>query len=270
MNSDLFRLAARQAFSRVAGKLIPWFSAAAACSRWPASISAFRRTDRREARRAYRIIFIHVPAPGCRCYLRRHGRLGRLRPGDEYAALRHDPRRLRPGAMFTFIALWTGALWASRPGAYWVWDARLTSELVLLFLYLGFIALKGAIPDPARGRPRRRNHRAGRRGQVPIIYFSVHGGNTLHRVPPESHARARSCAGHAEWHALDGARRLDVQHCTALARIGAPSSSSASASRVGALQRGGVSEFLAMADMVSVWGSYGVGRFYIFRKYFPK
>ena len=56
------------------------------------------------------------------------------------------------GAMFTFVALWTGAFWG-RPtwGTYWVWDARLTSELVLLFLYIGFIALANAFEDPRRG-----------------------------------------------------------------------------------------------------------------------
>src|SRR5471030_3454898 len=55
------------------------------------------------------------------------------------------------GAMFTFVALWTGAFWG-RPtwGTYWVWDARLTSELILLFLYLGYLALVDAIDDTRR------------------------------------------------------------------------------------------------------------------------
>ena len=86
------------------------------------------------------------------------------------------------GALLTFIALWTGALWG-RPtwGTYWVWDARLTSELILLFLYLGFIALRQAIDDP------RRADRAGAVlaivgvVNVPIIYFSVKWWNTLHQ-----------------------------------------------------------------------------------------
>src|SRR4029078_4241672 len=62
-------------------------------------------------------------------------------------------RALAPtGAMFTFVALWTGAFWG-RPtwGTYWVWDARLPSELVLFFLYAGFIALANAFEDPRRG-----------------------------------------------------------------------------------------------------------------------
>jgi heme exporter protein C len=86
------------------------------------------------------------------------------------------------GALMTFLALWTGALWG-RPtwGAYWVWDARLTSELILLFLYLGFIALQAAIDD------RRRADKAGAVLaivgviNVPIIYFSVKWWNTLHQ-----------------------------------------------------------------------------------------
>ena len=86
------------------------------------------------------------------------------------------------GAMFTFVALWTGALWG-RPtwGTYWVWDARLTSELILLFLYFGFMALHAAIDD------RRRADKAAAVLalvgviNIPIIYFSVKWWNTLHQ-----------------------------------------------------------------------------------------
>jgi heme exporter protein C len=86
------------------------------------------------------------------------------------------------GALFTFLALWTGALWG-RPtwGTWWVWDARLTSELILLFLYFGFMALQAAIDDP------RRADRAGAVlaivgvVNIPIIYFSVKWWNTLHQ-----------------------------------------------------------------------------------------
>jgi heme exporter protein C len=95
----------------------------------------------------------------------------------------------------TFIALWTGALWG-RPtwGAYWVWDARLTSELILLFLYLGFMALQAAIDDP------RRADRAGAVlalvgvVNVPIIYFSVKWWNTLHQGASVSLTKAPTMA----------------------------------------------------------------------------
>jgi heme exporter protein C len=86
------------------------------------------------------------------------------------------------GALMAFVALWTGSMWG-RPtwGTYWVWDARLTSTLILLFLYLGFLALQAAIDEP------RRADRAGAVlalvgvVNVPIIYFSVKWWNTLHQ-----------------------------------------------------------------------------------------
>jgi heme exporter protein C len=99
------------------------------------------------------------------------------------------------GALFTFIALWTGSLWG-RPtwGTYWVWDARLTSELVLLFLYFGFIALQAAIDDP------RRADRAGAllaivgAVNIPIIHYSVVWWNTLHQGASVSLTKAPTMA----------------------------------------------------------------------------
>jgi heme exporter protein C len=84
--------------------------------------------------------------------------------------------------MFTFLALWTGAFWGKPMwGTWWVWDARLTSELILFFLYVGFMALTSAIDDP------RRADRAGAIlalvgvVNIPIIYYSVKWWNTLHQ-----------------------------------------------------------------------------------------
>jgi heme exporter protein C len=86
------------------------------------------------------------------------------------------------GAMFTFVALWTGAAWGKPMwGTWWVWDARLTSTLILLFLYIGTVALWSAIDDV------KRSDRAGALLtligviNVPIIYFSVVWWNTLHQ-----------------------------------------------------------------------------------------
>jgi heme exporter protein C len=86
------------------------------------------------------------------------------------------------GAIFAFLSLWTGALWGKPMwGTWWVWDARLTSELILFFLYLGFIALTSAIDDA------RRADKAGAilalvgALNVPVIYFSVKWWNTLHQ-----------------------------------------------------------------------------------------
>lgn len=91
------------------------------------------------------------------------------------------------GASFTFIALVTGSLWGKPMwGAWWAWDARLTSELILLFLYLGIIGLYGAIDD---------KRVAGRAVailalvgvvNIPIIHYSVEWWNTLHQGPTVS------------------------------------------------------------------------------------
>ncbi len=99
------------------------------------------------------------------------------------------------GALFTFIALWTGSLWGKPTwGTYWVWDARLTSELIMLFLYLGFLALQASIEDV------RRADRAGAllaivgAVNVPIIYYSVQWWNTLHQGASVSLTKAPSMA----------------------------------------------------------------------------
>lgn len=86
------------------------------------------------------------------------------------------------GAVITFIALFTGAAWGKPMwGTWWVWDARLTSELILLFLYLGVIALYGAFEDKQQG-----GKAAGVMAlvgvvNVPIIHYSVEWWNTLHQ-----------------------------------------------------------------------------------------
>ena len=145
----------------------------------------------------YRVIFIHVPAAWMSMFLyvvmAFWAAIG-LAFNTRLSAMMASA--IAPtGALFTFIALWTGALWG-RPtwGTYWVWDARLTSELILLFLYLGFMALQAAIDDP------RRADRAGAVlaivgvVNVPIIYYSVQWWNTLHQGASVSLTRAPSMA----------------------------------------------------------------------------
>jgi len=104
------------------------------------------------------------------------------------------------GAMFTFLALWTGSMWG-RPmwGAYWVWDARLTSELILLFLYIGFMALQAAIDDPRRGDKAGGVLALVGAINVPIIYFSVKWWNTLHQGSSINLTRAPSMASIMLW-----------------------------------------------------------------------
>lgn len=133
---------------------------------------------------SYRILYIHAPAAwmSMLTYLLMAlaaalGLIWRIKLGDALA------RACAPlGAMFTACALITGALWGKPTwGAYWVWDARLTSELVLLFLFLGYIALANAIED------RRTATRAAAiialAGVInlPIIHYSVEWWNTLHQ-----------------------------------------------------------------------------------------
>jgi heme exporter protein C len=102
-----------------------------------------------------------------------------------------------------FLSLWTGALWGKPMwGTWWVWDARLTSELILLFLYIGFIALQASIDDP------RRADKAGAVlalvgvVNIPIIYFSVKWWNTLHQGSSVSLTKSPSMAMLMLWSML--------------------------------------------------------------------
>lgn len=133
---------------------------------------------------AYRIIFIHVPSAWMSMVLylamafwAAVGWAFRARMASMLA------RALAPtGAMFTFVALWSGALWGKPTwGTYWVWDARLTSELILLFLYLGYIALVEAIDDVRRADQAGALLAVVGAINVPVIYFSVKWWNTLHQ-----------------------------------------------------------------------------------------
>ena len=180
-----FRFASPASFFPLAGKLAPWFALAAAVltviGLWIGLVVA--PTDAQQGD-AYRIIFIHVPAAWmsmflylvmafwCAISLGYNARLAAMLA-----------QALAPtGALFTAIALWTGALWG-RPtwGTYWAWDARMTSELILLFLYFGYMALRNAIDDPRRADRASAVLALVGAVNVPIIYFSVKWWNTLHQ-----------------------------------------------------------------------------------------
>ena len=193
-----FWFASPQTFFPLAGTITRWSAAGAALLAIAGLYVGFfvAPTDAQQGE-AYRIIFIHVPAAWMSMFLyvvmafwAAIGLAFNTRLSSMMASA------IAPtGALFTFVALWTGALWG-RPtwGAYWVWDARLTSELILLFLYLGFMALQAAIDDP------RRADRAGAVlaivgvVNVPIIYYSVQWWNTLHQGASVSLTRAPSMA----------------------------------------------------------------------------
>jgi heme exporter protein C len=194
----LFKYASPQAFFPVAGKMIPWFGIAATLLTLIGMTIGFviAPTDFQQGD-AYRIIFLHVPAAWMSMFIyivmafwAGLGLVLNTRLSSMMATA------LAPtGAMFTFLALWTGALWGKPTwGAWWVWDARLTSELILLFLYIGFMALQSSIDDP------RRADRAGAVlalvgvVNVPVIYFSVQWWNTLHQGSSINMTKAPSMA----------------------------------------------------------------------------
>jgi len=145
----------------------------------------------------YRIIFIHVPAAWMSMFLYLvmafWAALG-LAFNTRLSAMM--AQALAPtGALFTFIALWTGALWGKPTwGAYWVWDARLTSELILLFLYFGFMSLHASIDDPRRADRAAALLAIVGAVNVPIIYYSVQWWNTLHQGASVSFTKAPSMA----------------------------------------------------------------------------
>jgi heme exporter protein C len=177
--------ASPSSFYRLAGWLAPWFFALAFVLGAAGLYIGFlvAPTDAQQGE-VYRVIFAHVPASWMSMFLyfvmACYGAVS-LTFNTRLAAMM--ARALAPtGAMFTFVALWTGAFWG-RPtwGTYWVWDARITSELVLLFLYLGFIALANAFEDPRRGDRAAALLALIGVVNLPIIYFSVLWWNTLHQ-----------------------------------------------------------------------------------------
>ena len=133
---------------------------------------------------AYRIIFVHVPAAWMSMFIymvMAFWSVMALTFNTRLSAMM--AQALAPtGAWMTFIALWTGALWG-RPtwGTYWAWDARMTSELILLFLYFGIIALRNALDDPRRADRACSVLTIVGAVNIPIIYFSVQWWNTLHQ-----------------------------------------------------------------------------------------
>jgi heme exporter protein C len=185
MAINWFKYSAPTAFYPLAGKLIPWFAAFSAIL-FAAGLYIGFVVAPADAQQGefYRIIFIHVPTSIISMFLYL------IMAGYAALGLIFNTRlssmmasAIAPtGALFAFISLWTGALWGKPMwGAWWVWDARLTSELILLFLYLGFISLHASIDDPRRADRAAALLAIVGSVNVPIIYFSVKWWNTLHQ-----------------------------------------------------------------------------------------
>jgi heme exporter protein C len=198
MSNSWFKYASPPNFFPLAGRLALVFGALAVAACTAGLYLGFfvAPTDAQQGE-SYRIIFIHVPAAWMSMFLyvvmafwAGIGLAFNTRLSGMMASA------IAPtGALFTFIALWTGSLWGKPAwGTWWVWDARLTSELILLFLYFGFMALQAAIDDP------RRADKAGALLalvgviNVPIIYFSVKWWNTLHQGASVSLTKAPTMA----------------------------------------------------------------------------
>ena len=198
-----FKLASPSTFYPVAGRLIPFF--------WILSIafglaglwmSFFVAPVDAVQGQGYRIIFVHVPASWMSMFLyimmavwAGIGLVFNTRLSAMMA------QAIAPiGAVMAFLTLWTGAFWGKPMwGAWWVWDARLTSELILFFLYLGFIALQASIDQARRADKASAILALVGVVNVPIIYFSVKWWNTLHQGASVSMSKAPSMAQTMLW-----------------------------------------------------------------------
>jgi heme exporter protein C len=181
----LFTFAAPSKFYNLASALTPWlyflFFSLALSSLYIGFLVA--PTDATQGD-VYRIIFTHVPAAWMSMVLYISMAFWSAIGLAFNARLAHMvSRAIAPtGAIFTLIALLTGSIWGKPTwGTWWVWDARLTSELILLFLYLGYIALAASIDDVKRGDKASALLSIVGVINVPIIYFSVKWWNTLHQ-----------------------------------------------------------------------------------------
>lgn len=172
-------------FYGISGRWLPWFAVAALLLLSIGTVWAllFAPADYQQGN-SYRIIYIHVPAAflaqSVYVMMAIAGAIGliwKMKLADVMA------KCCAPiGASFTFLALVTGAVWGKPTwGAWWVWDARLTSMLVLLFLYLGVVALQSAFTD--RNQAARASALLSLVGlvNIPIIKYSVDWWNTLHQ-----------------------------------------------------------------------------------------
>jgi len=185
LSINWFKYSAPTTFYGLAGKMIPWFA-------FPAAIlfviglymGFFVAPVDAQQGEFYRIMFIHVPTSilSMIFYLVMAGyaALG-LIFNTRLSAMMASA--IAPtGALFALISLWTGALWGKPMwGTWWIWDARLTSQLILFFLYLGFIALHASIDEPRRADRAAALLAIVGSVNVPIIYFSVKWWNTLHQ-----------------------------------------------------------------------------------------
>jgi heme exporter protein C len=179
------RLANPTQFMQLSARILPWVvGATAAIIAYGLYLSFFDSPPDYQQGETVRIMYIHVPsawvamAAYALIAISAFGLLVFRHPLADVSAKAAAPI----GAVFTFLALVTGSLWG-RPtwGTYWVWDARLTSVLILFFLYLGLIALRSSIEDETLASKLTAILALVGVVMLPIIKFSVEFGNTLHQ-----------------------------------------------------------------------------------------
>jgi heme exporter protein C len=180
----MFGYANPKRFMELSGRMLPWFGAATAILFAIGLYLSFTAPPDYQQGDTVRIMFIHVPAAwvammgyGFMALASLIGLVNR-HPLADVAARQAAPL----GALFTALALITGSLWG-RPmwGTYWQWDGRLTSFLLLLFLYLGYIALWNAIENEVRAAKAAAILALVGVVNLPIIEFSVQWWTTLHQ-----------------------------------------------------------------------------------------
>lgn len=172
-------------FYGISGKWLPWFAVLSAILLTVGIVwaLAFAPADYQQGN-SFRIIYIHVPsamlAQSCFMMMAVAGAIGliwKMKLADMFV------KAAAPiGASFTFLALLTGAIWGKPTwGTWWIWDARLTSMLILLFLYFGVIALQSAIEDATTAAKASAVLALVGMVNIPIIKYSVEWWNTLHQ-----------------------------------------------------------------------------------------
>jgi heme exporter protein C len=172
-------------FLRLAAAVLPWTGGLTVlCLAVGLYLSLFAAPPDYQQGESVRIMYVHVPSAWMALFI-----YSSIAAASAVALIWRHPladlaaKASSPiGAGFTFLALATGSLWGKPMwGAWWVWDARLTSVLVLFFLYLGHMALMNAFEDPVRGRRAAAILALVGFVNVPIIKFSVDWWNTLHQ-----------------------------------------------------------------------------------------
>ena len=182
---NIYKYSSPKAFYPLAGKLIPWFASITAVLLGVGLYEGlFVAPPDYQQGESVRIMFMHVPAAWMSMFIYTvmagAGAAGLIWNAKLSEILARSCAPI--GAWFTFLALVTGSIWGKPMwGTWWAWDARITSELILLFLYLGFIALQASIDDPKRAARAAAILALVGVVNIPIIHFSVEWWNTLHQ-----------------------------------------------------------------------------------------